>query len=160
MSELSPNPVLFQDGVEAGDVIQGALGGILCLFVFIKCMIVVSKWLQFIYFLKKKNKTKDCWFLGALSVVAERDKLFYALFNSEEISPCGYLLKNKKKNVFTQNQSILKSFFKKKVFILVRSIIMVIGKMFWSMITFQLHMEIDHWMLVVHHWMKFGNFFS
>ena len=32
---------------------------------------------------------KDCWFLGALSVVAERDKLFYALFNSEEVSPCG-----------------------------------------------------------------------
>jgi hypothetical protein len=31
----------------------------------------------------------DCWFLGALSVVAERDKLFFGLFNSTETNAYG-----------------------------------------------------------------------
>ena len=52
--DFCPNPQLFIDGVESGDVIQGALG--------------------------------DCYFLGALSVVATRrsvDGKFY---------PCSYSL--------------------------------------------------------------------
>lgn len=31
----------------------------------------------------------DCWFLGALSVVAEREKLFFNLFNTTEVNPYG-----------------------------------------------------------------------
>ena len=50
VSEFLESPSLFIDGVEAGDVVQGALG--------------------------------DCWFLGAMSVVATRDDLLYPLFVS------------------------------------------------------------------------------
>lgn len=51
-SEFAPDPKLFVEGVESGDVIQGALG--------------------------------DCYFLGALSVVATRHDLLVPLFVSAQ----------------------------------------------------------------------------
>eukprot|EP01116_Phalansterium_solitarium_P019829 TRINITY_DN5681_c1_g1_i4.p1 TRINITY_DN5681_c1_g1~~TRINITY_DN5681_c1_g1_i4.p1 ORF type:complete len:475 (+),score=198.79 TRINITY_DN5681_c1_g1_i4:110-1534(+) len=57
VTDFAPEPKMFLDGTDPGDVIQGVLG--------------------------------DCWFLGALSVVAARDDLIKEIVVTKEINDYG-----------------------------------------------------------------------
>lgn len=67
LSELTRTPSLFVDGVGSGDIVQGELGGASSLRCHVRAL---------------TQPRLDCWFLGAMSVVATRNDLLYPLFVS------------------------------------------------------------------------------